>query len=78
MRKLNVFFEDRLVGVFSQDEEMTHAFKYDSAWIENEESFPISISMPLQKEDFGNKVTLSFFENLDWPRFCRHHFMRLN
>lgn len=64
MKNLNVFFEDKLVGVFSQDDEMIHSFKYASEWINNEGSFPISISMPLQKVEFGNKITLAFFENL--------------
>jgi len=64
MKSLNVFFEDSLVGVFSQNEEMIHSFQYANAWIKNEEAFPISLSMPLQEESFGNKVTLAFFENL--------------
>lgn len=64
MKNLNVFFEDRLVGVFSQNDEMIHSFKYAKDWISSDTSFPISISMPLQKEEFGNKVTLAFFENL--------------
>lgn len=64
MKSLNVFFEDRLVGVFSQDDEMVHSFKYVKEWIDNETCFPISISMPLTNEAFGNKVTLAFFENL--------------
>ncbi|WP_127716718.1 type II toxin-antitoxin system HipA family toxin [Halobacteriovorax sp. HLS] len=64
MKNLNVFFEGQLVGVFSQDEELLHSFKYDEKWRESEASFPISISMPLSEETFGNKITLSFFENL--------------
>jgi serine/threonine-protein kinase HipA len=64
MRKLNVFFEDNLVGVFSQNDEMIHSFQYAEDWIKSDSSFPISISMPLQKEEFGNKITLAFFENL--------------
>jgi serine/threonine-protein kinase HipA len=64
MKNLNVFFEGQLVGVFSQNEELVHSFKYDEAWLNDESSFPISISMPLSNEAFGNKITLSFFENL--------------
>lgn len=64
MKSLNVFFEGQLVGMFSQNEELVHSFKYDQAWLNDESSFPISISMPLLNEAFGNKITLSFFENL--------------
>jgi len=64
MKSLNIFFEEDLVGVFSQNEEMIHSFQYDKNWIKKDEAFPVSISMPLQEESFGNKVTLAFFENL--------------
>lgn len=64
MKSLNVFFEDNLVGNFLQNEEMIHSFQYAKDWIKSDEAFPISLSMPLQQEPFGNKVTLAFFENL--------------
>lgn len=64
MKSLNVFFEEQLVGVFSQNDEMIHSFQYVKEWIDNESSFPISISMPLTDIEFGNKITLAFFENL--------------
>ncbi len=64
MKSLNVFFEDSLVGVFSQNDEMIHSFKYAADWINSDIGFPISISMPLQADVFGNKITLAFFENL--------------
>lgn len=64
MKSLNVFFEDRLVGEFCQNEEMVHSFQYAKDWINSDIGFPISISMPLQVEAFGNKRTLAFFENL--------------
>jgi len=61
MKNLNVFFEGQLVGVFSQNEELVHSFKYGEAWLNDEGAFPIAISMPLSSEAFGNKITLSFF-----------------
>lgn len=64
MKSLNVFYEEQLVGVFSQDDEMVHSFTYAKEWIESDSSFPISISMPLAEVAFGNKITLAFFENL--------------
>lgn len=64
MKSLNVFFEDHLVGIFSQNDEMIHSFQYSKDWLKNAEAFPISLSMQLQVESFGNKITLAFFENL--------------
>ncbi|HND84232.1 MAG TPA: type II toxin-antitoxin system HipA family toxin [Pseudobdellovibrionaceae bacterium] len=64
MKTLNIFYEGDLVGKFSQNEKMIHSFQYNQKWILNEHAFPISISMPLGENQFDNKTTLAFFENL--------------
>lgn len=64
MRKLNVFYKQKLVGVLAQDEQLVYSFTYDQSWLTDPECFQLSLAMPLQAEPFGNKVTLSFFENL--------------
>lgn len=64
MNKLNVFFEEILVGVLIRDEQLIHSFQYSSTWLNHEKSFPLSLAMPLQTDSFPNKVSLSFFENL--------------
>lgn len=64
MKTLNVFYEDSLVGIFSRTEEIAHSFTYAKEWVNSDAGFPISISMPLQEETFGNSITLAFFENL--------------
>lgn len=64
MNKLNVFFEKKIVGTLTRDEELIYSFSYNEDWLSDENNFPLSLAMPLQKEIFGNKVTLSFFENL--------------
>lgn len=61
---LHVFHEGVKVGKLTRDSEHIYAFKYDDAWLSHAERFPLSFAMPLQAEPFGNKVTLSFFENL--------------
>jgi serine/threonine-protein kinase HipA len=64
MSSLNVFFEDILVGKLSQSEDLTYSFVYSEKWLGFKNQFPLSLAMPLQAEAFGNRVTLSFFENL--------------
>ena len=64
MNKLNVFYEEKLVGALTRDRELVYSFSYSDEWLRDEEAFQLSLAMPLQKEAFGNKVTLSFFENL--------------
>ena len=64
MSKLNVFYEEKLIGNLLRDRELVYSFTYSEAWLEDKSSFQLSLAMPLQKVPFGNKVTLSFFENL--------------
>lgn len=64
MSSLNVFYEDVLVGQLSQSEDLTYSFVYSQEWLTHKNKFPLSLAMPLQAEPFGNRITLSFFENL--------------
>ena len=64
MKSLRVYFEKHLVGILSRTEELTLAFSYEDSWQKSEKSFALSLAMPLQIKEYGNKITLSFFENL--------------
>jgi serine/threonine-protein kinase HipA len=64
MSKLNVFFESIKVGELERNDELVHSFTYSEDWLQHPRRFPLSLAMPLQKQSFGNKITLSFFENL--------------
>lgn len=61
---LYVFFEDIKVGELVRDRELIYSFKYSTDWLNSGKRFQLSLAMPFQEEAFGNKVTLSFFENL--------------
>lgn len=64
MSKLNIFFENKKIGTLYRDEDLIYSFSYNDSWLKDDEAFQLSLAMPLRKESFGNKVTLSFFENL--------------
>ncbi len=64
MTLLYVYFEKHLVGKLERDKDLVHSFQYDSTWLDNPSHFQLSTALPLQAESFGNKLTLSFFENL--------------
>ncbi|MCB0327401.1 MAG: type II toxin-antitoxin system HipA family toxin [Bdellovibrionales bacterium] len=61
---LNVFYEKTKIGELKRDKELTLSFQYSHEWINNPNQFPLSLAMPVQEKPFGNKVTISFFENL--------------
>lgn len=64
MNKLNVFYERRLVGTLYRNSDLVYSFLYSDEWLKWEGAFQLSLAMPFQHEAFGNKITLSFFENL--------------
>ena len=64
MRKLNVYYETIKVGELRRNEDLVYSFAYEKSWLNDAQRFPLSLAMPLESKEFGNKVTLSFFENL--------------
>jgi serine/threonine-protein kinase HipA len=64
MKELNVFYEDQLVGILTRNDDLVYGFSYTKTWQHHPKSFPLSLAMPLTQESFGNRITLSFFENL--------------
>ncbi|RYZ51608.1 MAG: type II toxin-antitoxin system HipA family toxin, partial [Proteobacteria bacterium] len=64
MKELHVYYEMDRVGTFLQDDDLIHTFHYHSSWLQNPSRFPLSLALPLKDEHFGNRITLSFFENL--------------
>ena len=64
MKFLNVFYESELVGILSESGEERLSFKYSKAWLENLNSFPLSIALKLTEVEYGHLPTKAFFENL--------------
>lgn len=64
MKSLYVYYENQRVGAYTRDDNLVSSFSYDEWWLASKDRFPLSLAMPLVKEAFNNKITLSFFENL--------------
>jgi len=64
IRLLYVYYENIHIGTIHRDNELNSTFTYSSTWLKYSKNFALILSMPLQKETFGNKITLSYFENL--------------
>lgn len=75
MKKLNVSIEIRgeetSVGQIVGDSIYDASFCYDSGYINRQESIPVSISLPFQKEPFSAEKTRNFFEGLLPEGFSR-------
>jgi serine/threonine-protein kinase HipA len=62
--ELNVYYQAQLVGKISTGEEAKIKFEYSTSWVESKNSFPISISLPLNAEQTNEESANNFFENL--------------
>lgn len=64
MELLNVYFRQTRVGALSINTERVFSFQYSKEWLESPESFPLSISLPMQKDIFTDEKVKFFFSNL--------------
>ena len=64
MKALFLLFEGCIVGRFKPDENLRLDFIYDDDWLKKKNSFPVSISLPLQAEPHSYPKPNIFLENL--------------
>jgi serine/threonine-protein kinase HipA len=63
MRKAEIKMHNQLAGWLSQDEDGYH-FQYTSAYLQFKDAKPVSLTLPVQENEFTNKVLFSFFDGL--------------
>lgn len=63
MRQGQVFYDDVLAGIVTEDEN-GYSFVYDDAYLGSDHPQPISLTLPLQREPFHSNVLFSFFDGL--------------
>ena len=63
MRRGKVFYKDELAGIIEEDANGV-SFTYDKEYLKKVTAVPISLTMPMQKEPYTDKVMLPFFDNL--------------
>ena len=70
---LNLFSEEILVGVLSEDDQERLSFKYSRVWLESDSSFSISVALKLEDKTFDHIQAprvgfyMQFFQLLLWP-----------
>lgn len=63
MRKAEVFFGTRICGLLKEDE-ASFSFAYDPAYLSLPDARPISLTMPLRKEEYRSRILFPFFDGL--------------
>jgi len=63
MRKAEIKFNENTAGWLTQDENGFH-FSYTKAYLESEKPVPVSLTLPLQENEFNSQVLFPFFDGL--------------
>lgn len=64
MSELRILINGELVGTVAQQAGGALALTYERSWQERDDSFPISLSMPLAQREHGDAVVRPFLEGL--------------
>lgn len=63
MRQGRVLLNDTFAGLITENEN-GYRFEYDAEFLDSADAEPISITLPLRKEVYENKVLFPFFDGL--------------
>ena len=63
MRKAKVYMHQKWAGSIIEDEE-GYLFQYSEEYLTQDDAEPVSLTLPLQKEPFRDKVLFPFFDGL--------------
>lgn len=61
---LNVFLNGRLVGLLRRASTGAIDFQYDAGWLDWENTFPVSLSLPLREDRYIGAPVVNVFDNL--------------
>lgn len=62
-RSASVYVSDQKAGYILETDE-GYIFKYDEEYLSKTEALPVSITMPLQEEEYRSNVLFPFFDGL--------------
>lgn len=63
MRQADVLMNEKLAGRLSETEE-GYVFVYDGNYLDNTDSIPVSLTLPLQEKPYKQNVLFPFFDGL--------------
>lgn len=63
MRQAAIYYQNRLAGIITEDEE-GYTFRYEDEYLNDENSKPVSLTLPLQNQAYESKILFPFFDGL--------------
>lgn len=64
MRQATILYKNMEAGVLIQHDDGSFTFKYDNAWINNDNRPAISLTLPKKQQEYHSKFLFSFFYNM--------------
>ena len=64
MRQGKVFIHGNFAGTLTEKDEGGYSFFYDDSYLRKEKSYPVSLTLPLQKDPFHSQTLFAFFDGL--------------
>lgn len=62
-RSAKIFVRDTYAGLL-RETDYGYSFKYDNDYLQSDNASPVSLTLPLQKEEHISKTLFSFFDGL--------------
>ncbi len=62
-RRAYVYVRNTFAGILRENDE-GYAFKYDNAYLKNKNAAVVSLTLPLQAEEYTSKILFPFFDGL--------------
>lgn len=63
-RSAGVYFNGVFAGILTRENDGTYTFAYDTDYLKDKDSEPVSMTLPKQKESYRSKVLFPFFAGL--------------
>ncbi|MPN29329.1 hypothetical protein SDC9_176782 [bioreactor metagenome] len=62
-RKAKIYVSSQYAGILFENDK-GYVFEYDQSYRQNPEAMPISLTMPLSKQNYASKTMFPFFDGL--------------
>jgi serine/threonine-protein kinase HipA len=63
MKKARIYMHNSLAGTLTEDVEGYH-FQYVPEYLKKKDAEPVSLTLPLRKEEYHNQILFPFFDGL--------------
>lgn len=80
MKKAKVYMHDKVAGVLTEDEN-GFSFRYLDHYLDSEDAEAVSLTLPLRREEYSDKVLFPFFDGLipeGWLLNIAEHNWKIN